>query len=144
MNRNSNPPPLLAVRAFIEDADGKILILKRAPDDEYGDMWCLPGGKVDYGQTAEEAIIREVEEETSLKCISAQFLFYMDGLPEIDGEKHYLTLFFKCQVSGNLGINSESSEFAWVEPGNLSDFHFAFRNHLAIRDYFNIRLSLNA
>ena len=38
--------PLLAVRAIIQNEDDGILLLKRASKDEYGDLWCLPGGKV--------------------------------------------------------------------------------------------------
>lgn len=140
MIRNSNPPPLIAVRAFIEDADGKILILKRAPDDEYGDMWCLPGGKVDYGQTAEEAIIREVEEETSLECTSAQFLFYMDGLPRSEDEKHYLTLYFSCHVAGNITLNEESSFYVWVGMKELGQYSIAFGNEKAIKRFWNDHL----
>jgi mutator protein MutT len=137
MIRNSNPTPLLAVRAIIEDTDGKILILKRAPDDEYGNMWCLPGGKVDFGQTAEEAIKREVEEETSLECTSAQFLFYMDGLPRSEDEKHYLTLYFSCQVGGNIKLNEESSAFTWLGLEEIGKYSIAFGNEKVIKRFWN-------
>ena len=128
-------PPLLAVRAFIRDDTGKILILKRASNDMYGDLWCLPGGKVDYGQTAEEAIVREVKEETLLECTSAKFLFYMDGLPIEPDDKHYLTLFFRCEVNGKLRLNRESSELAWIEPNKLDQYEFAFGSDKAIIAY---------
>ena len=136
MNSTELPPPLLAVRAFIRDDAGKILILKRASDDMYGDLWCLPGGKVDYGQTAEEAVIREIQEETSLNCTSVNFLFYMDGLPVTPGDKHYLTLFFSCEVNGNIRLNRESSELAWTEPNNLDQYEFAFGSDKAIEAYW--------
>ena len=132
----NTPPPLLAVRAFIRDESGKILILKRASGDMYGDLWCLPGGKLDYGQTAEEAIVREVKEETSLKCTSTQFLFYMDGLPVEPEDKHYLTLFFSSEVNGEITLNHESSELAWIVPNNLDQYEFAFGSDKAIEAYW--------
>jgi len=127
------PPPLLAVRAIIRDDLGKILILKRATGDAYGDLWCLPGGKVDYGQSAEEAMTREIREETSLGTYSIQFLFYLDGLPKMPGDKHYLTLLFSCLAKGNIKLNSESSEFAWVGLGDMEHYEFAFDNDKAVR-----------
>ena len=104
--------PLLAVRAIIQNEVNEILLLKRASKDAYGDMWCLPGGKVDFGQRAEEAIVREIQEETSLICSSSEFLFYKDGLPQNPGENHYLTLYFYCKATGTIELNKESSEFA--------------------------------
>ena len=137
MKQDRNPRPLLAVRAIIEDKEGRILILKRAPEDEYGSLWNLPGGKVDYGQTAEEALIREVKEETSLECSSAQFIFYMDGLPQTKGEKHYLSLFFKCEIEGTVKLDEESSTFKWVRPIEINRYNMAFRNDEAILLYLS-------
>jgi 8-oxo-dGTP diphosphatase len=139
MKQDANPRPLLAVRAIIEDKEGRILILKRAPEDEYGTLWNLPGGKVDYGQTAEEALIREVLEETSLECTSCRFLFYMDGLPETEGERHYLTLFFlcACEFDADIRLNEESSAYLWIETGRISDFRFAFKTENALNRFWN-------
>lgn len=140
--KQNNYTPLLAVRAFILDNDGQVLILKRAAEDEYGDLWCLPGGKVDFSQTAEEAIIREIQEETSLVCISAQFLFYMDGLPEEPNDNHYLTLFFECKVKGSLRLNHESSEFSWIGPEDIDIYKFAFDSDEAIQSFWSNKVSL--
>jgi mutator protein MutT len=138
MKQDANSRPLLAVRAIIENKKGKILILKRAANDEYGSLWNLPGGKVDFGQTAEEALIREVKEETSLECASCQFLFYMDGLPETEGEKHYLTLFFfcVCEFEGDIRLNEESSTWTWIEPDEIHLYKLAFRNEKALNRYW--------
>ena len=60
------------------------LLLKRT-SAEYGG-WCLPGGKVDYGQEALDAVKNELIEETSLILDHAQFLFYQDSLPQAPGK----------------------------------------------------------
>ncbi len=127
--------PLLAVRAIIQNEAKEILLLKRASKDAYGDMWCLPGGKVDFGQTAEEAIVREIQEETSLICSSSEFLFYKDGLPQNPDENHYLTLYFYCQADGTIELNEESSEFAWVGLEELGKYDIAFNNDDAIKSF---------
>ena len=128
--------PLLAVRAIIKNEVDKILLLKRASNGAYGDMWCLPGGKVDFGQTAEEAIVREIQEETSLICSSSEFLFYKDGLPQNPGENHYLTLYFYCQATGTIELNKESSEFAWLGLEELGNYDIAFNNDDAIKSFW--------
>ena len=128
--------PLLAVRAIIFNDEKRILLLKRASSDEYGNLWCLPGGKIDFGETAEETIAKEVREETSLSCNSVKFLFYQDNLPTRPGEKHYLTLYFKCSVDGQIKLNHESSNFVWADQSELNKYDIAFRNDEAMRKYW--------
>ena len=41
----------------------------------------MPGGKIDYGETVEQAARKELREETALECIAARFLFHQDSLP---------------------------------------------------------------
>ena len=53
--------------------DGKILLIKRGVKP-YKDFWALPGGHVDFDETVEEAVVREIKEETSLDVISLKFL----------------------------------------------------------------------
>ena len=88
---------------------------------------------MDYGQTAVEALNREILEETSLDINSTQFLFYMDGLPKEAGDKHYLTLIFSCLVKGSIKLNDESSAFNWVGLGDINRYKFAFDNDMIIK-----------
>jgi mutator protein MutT len=128
--------PILAVRAIILNEDNRILILKRTVSSEYGDLWCLPGGKIDFGQTATKAISREVKEETSLICTAVKFLFYLDSLPQNLDQDHYLTLYFQCRVKGKIKLNRESSEFTWIVPKQINKYDIAFDNDNAIKKYW--------
>ncbi len=128
--------PIPVVRLIVKDDQGRVLILRRANSVHATGSWCLPGGKVDYGNTVEEAATRELEEETSLVCHSLRFLFYQDSLPPEPGEMHCINLYFECEASGNLVLNQESSEYAWIEPSDLKGYEIAFRNDLALLRYW--------
>lgn len=121
---------------IISDKDGKVLILKRART-AYGEGgWCLPGGKVDYGELVEQAVFKELREETALECESARFLFFQDSLPPEPGSMHCINLYFECAVSGDPTMNPESSEWAWIGPDQLDEYDIVFRNDEALTRYW--------
>lgn len=128
--------PIPVVRAVIVDGAGRVLLLQRA-NTSYGQgAWCLPGGKIDYGQNVSEALVREVREETDLEVQSAEFLLLQDSLPTEPGGMHCINLYFRCCANGELRLNDESSAFAWVTADNLDDYDIAFRNDEALRAHF--------
>jgi ADP-ribose pyrophosphatase YjhB (NUDIX family) len=131
--------PIPAVRGFIEDSYGRVLILRRS-NTRYGEgAWCLPGGKVDYGQTVESAAAVELREELSLELVRAEFLFYQNSLPpDLDG-LHYINFYFHCVTRGEISLNDESSEFAWIGPEDVDQYALVFKNDEAIRRYFSER-----
>lgn len=90
--------------------DGTVLAVSRRDDPT---MMGLPGGKVDPGETPEEAAARELKEETGLDCISLQRVFVAD-----DGE--YVTTTFACQVTGQIE-SDEEGVIRWVQPNVLID-----------------------
>lgn len=128
--------PVATVRIILPDAAGKVLVLKRQMAEHGLGAWCLPGGKVEHGETVEDAVAAELREETSLECVSARFLFYQDSLPPEPGGMHCINLYFECTVSGELRLNDESSEFAWIGPEDLDRYEIVFRNDLGLRRYW--------
>ncbi len=130
-------PPVAVVRAIIRNAAGSVLVLKRDAADRGGGLWCLPGGKVDYGETLEAAVAREVAEETSLVCTAVRFLFYQDSLPLTAGGMHGINLYFACDVEGELRLSSESSAHVWLAPAELPRLRMAFRNDEGLARYFD-------
>jgi len=128
--------PVPVVRLIIPNAEGKVLLLRRSGAAYANQAWCLPGGKIDYEQTAEEAVRRELREETELTPTSIRFLFYQDSLPLRTGGMHCINLYFECDVSGNIALNDESSEYAWIGPSDLESYDVAFRNDEALARYW--------
>lgn len=116
----------VAVHAFIQK-DGKFLVTKRKSTDGYmPGVWDLPGGTVEVGETVEQALVREVTEETGLVVrIGAPLSAYttLDSLPE----RQNVAIIYACDwVSGDV-VLTEHDEFRFVtreELAKLECIHF--------------------
>lgn len=125
--------PIPTVDIIIELPKGIVLIERKNPP--YG--WAIPGGFVDYGETVEQAAIREAKEETSLDVeLIRQFHVYSD--PKRDKRKHTLSVVFIARAKGepkadddaiNTGVFNQTSL-----PANL-----CFDHDQILDDYFNDR-----
>ena len=101
--------------------------------------WEVPGGRVNFGETIENALIREIREETCLKIKINKFLGYGQGLscPHKDGTtRHRFILYFECDIaSGKLKLNEyEAKEHKWV---TWNEFKKLKPLSKPIKDFFN-------
>ena len=128
--------PYLAVRAIITDESGKVLILKRSNTIQEDGKWCLPGGNIEYGETADEAVVREIKQETSLNCTDTNFLFFLESLPSEESELHYVNFVYQCSAEGKVKLNYESSDYAWINLAGLPDYNIAFKNDEILSRYW--------
>lgn len=128
--------PIPAARLIVADRQGRVLILRRAAGTHSAGRWCLPGGKVDYGDTVEAAARRELMEECGLDCRELRFLFYQDSLPAIPGDMHCINLYLACRADGQVQLNSESDQHAWISERQLAEFDLAFRNDDGLKKYW--------
>lgn len=137
MNVPNSPVPV--VRLIVPNREGEVLILQRSPCDFAGGLWCLPGGKIDYGDTVEYTIKKELLEETGLECVDYIFLSYQDSLPADPGGMHCLNLYFKCVWKGVPQLNEESSRYVWLSEPELSQYNIAFKNDLALKTFWRMK-----
>jgi len=72
-----------------------------------------------------------------LRCVSARFLFFQDSLPPQPGGMHCVNLYFEVRAEGDLRLNRESSECAWVTPSDVSSYQIVFGNDEALEKYWN-------
>ena len=130
--------PVPVVRLILTDEEGRVLFLRRA-ETAYGDGgWCLPGGKVDYGETVEQSALKELHEETALEASNPRFLFFQDSLPTEPGSMHCINFYFECEAEGDLEMNPESSDWAWIGADDLGSYEIVFRNEEGLRRYWRM------
>ena len=91
--------PSAAVACFIRNEVSELLVVRRAKDPAKGTL-DLPGGFVDLHESAEEAVRREVKEETGLDVKSSKYLFSIPNIYLYSGfEVHTEDLFFECYAT---------------------------------------------
>jgi mutator protein MutT len=88
-----------ATVAFILNDRNELLVATRAHEPATGTL-DLPGGFIDMDETAEEAVIREVNEETGLDITRVKYLFSLPNIYLFSGfEVHTIDLFFRCETT---------------------------------------------
>jgi 8-oxo-dGTP diphosphatase len=110
--------PQLAVSAAIF-RDGKVLLVRRARSPAKG-FYSLPGGRVEYGESLDAALHREVDEETGLKIEIVGLAGWREVLPQNAGAGHYLILSFAARwLAKEPVLNEEHDDFKWLAPDAL-------------------------
>lgn len=109
----------------IQNKQGQILIAKRAASAHQGGLWEFPGGKVDAGESLQQALRRELKEELAIEVVHSEPLIqirhdYPDKSVFLDVHK---VTDFVGDAKGN-----EGQPIIWVEPGNLKSFEFPAAN----------------
>lgn len=118
--------PAAAVVAFITNDKEEVLVCRRAGEPAAG-TWDLPGGFADCDETAEEAVAREVKEETGLEVTEVRYLFSLPNIYPYSGfDVHTLDLFFECRVrpGGIPEARDDAAELFFVPFSVLSPGRF--------------------
>ena len=132
MTSYSNPK--VTVDGVVVEGDSIVLIKRLNPPFE--GMWALPGGFVDLDETVEEAVVREVEEETGLK-VKVDKLVGVYSDPMRDPRRHTISVCFLCgKVGGVLKAGSDSKKAAWFKLDALPKL--AFDHKEIVNDAFSL------
>lgn len=125
--QDADAPPansiVVAVTAFILDNAGQLLMIRRTDND----LYAIPGGAQEIGETISQTVVREVVEETGITVeVTGLVGIYSDPEHVIaftDGEvRQEFSICFRARpVGGELRTSSESKEVRWVEPNRLDE-----------------------
>jgi phosphoglycolate phosphatase-like HAD superfamily hydrolase/ADP-ribose pyrophosphatase YjhB (NUDIX family) len=108
-------PPIVTVGALIFDAAGEVLMVRT---HKWSNLWGIPGGKIKWGETATEALRREVKEETNLIITDIEFVLVQDCIhsKEFYRDAHFVLLNYTCRTAETtlVKLNDEAREFRWT------------------------------
>jgi len=118
LDRNSrkNQRPIATVGALIHDGKGKVLMVRT---HKWSDLWGIPGGKIERGESSIDALKREILEETALSIDQIQFVMVQDSIdsPEFMRPEHFILLNYLAQSnSTEVTLNDEAETFQWLPP----------------------------
>lgn len=111
----------VVVAVVVRDESGRVLLIERTDND----LWALPGGAQDLGETTRQAALREVVEETGLTVEITGIVGIYSGPRHViaydDGEvrQEFSIVFAARPVAGRLRPSGESRRVHWVEPAEL-------------------------
>ena len=116
------PLPLVHVSAVaLVDVDGRVLLAQRPEGKPMAGLWEFPGGKIESGETPEQALIRELQEElaidTAESCL-APIAFASHGYDSF----HLVMLLFACRKWTGSPRAVEGGALQWVRPNRLRNF----------------------
>ncbi len=126
MGQPRNPYPTVDI--IVEVGDRIVLIERKNPP--YG--WALPGGFVEYGESYEEAALREAREETGLD-VELLCQMHLYSSPERDPRFHTATLVFIARASGQPRGGDDAARARLFDPENLPPLAF---DHRRIIDHY--------
>lgn len=128
-----------AASAIVVNGEGEILLHRRADND----LWALPGGGMEFGESIADTVVREVREETGLdvrpKYVVAVYSDPKHVFAYDDGEvRQEFSVCVACEMlGGELVMSDESRELRWVHPDAIEGLPMHPRIRVRIDDYVN-------
>jgi phosphoglycolate phosphatase len=108
--------PIVTVGAVIFDSRGKALMLRT---HKWSNLWGIPGGKIKFGESSEDALRREIKEETNLDVRDIRFVLVQDCIhsKEFYRDAHFVLLNYTCVADNpsEVVLNDEAEEFQWLD-----------------------------
>ncbi len=108
-------PPISTVGALIFNSAGEVLMVRT---HKWSNLWGIPGGKIKWGESSEDALRREIKEETDLDITDIAFVLVQDCIhsKEFYRDAHFILLNYTCRCVGEpqVRLNEEAREFRWL------------------------------
>jgi mutator protein MutT len=118
MTTIADQPIVIGVGAAVVDGT-QLLLVRRGREPGKG-LWAVPGGKVRFGETLEEAAAREVAEETGLHVVIGDLIWAGESIGD---HGHIVLIDFLAEVTeGDLESGDDAEEAEWVEITDLGDW----------------------
>lgn len=112
---------VLVSAVALVDRDGRVLLARRPEGKSMAGLWEFPGGKVEAGETPENALIRELQEELAIDTW-ASCLAPLTFASHTYESFHLLMPLFVCRKWQGTPVSQEGQALKWVRPAELRDY----------------------
>jgi nucleoside triphosphatase len=131
--------PEPTVGALIFNSEGKLFLMK---SHKWHDAYVIPGGHIELGETAEDALRREIKEETALDIYDVEFLCVQEFIndPAFWKMRHFIFLDYACKTDAtDVVLNSEGHDHIWVTLDEAKDLNIDSYTRNVISRYLEKR-----
>ena len=107
--------PEPTVGALIFNADGKLFLMR---SHKWRGKWVVPGGHIELGETMEQALRREIREETGLEIRDIEFICFQEFIHDerFWRRRHFIFFDYACRTdSTEVVLNDEAQDYAWID-----------------------------
>jgi nucleoside triphosphatase len=135
--------PLTTVGALVVNPSGQVLIAKTT---KWKGTWGVPGGKVEWGETLEAALIREFQEEVGLELTKVRFGLLQEAVidSQFMREAHFIMInYYAFSATETITPNEEIEEWAWVTPQQGLKYPLNTYTRVLIEDYLQREIYIN-
>lgn len=136
--------PLTTVGALVTNAQGLVLIVRTV---KWNGAWGVPGGKVEWGETLEDSLLREFREEVGLELEQVRFALLQESID--DGQFHrrahfVLLNYYAFTAQSTITPNHEIKEWAWVSPQEALTYSLNSYTRVLVEHYRENALNLRS
>ena len=110
-------PKIRCVGAIVNDDTGRLLLVRRGHEPEAG-RWSLPGGRVNAGESDQQAVVREVHEETGLWVEPGALVGAVER-PAPGGAVFDIYDYAASVSDGRLVAGDDAADARWIDPGDI-------------------------
>lgn len=137
---NDKPSFLVGQKAFIVNTKRQVLIIKRHNKSTQSGKWDFPGGRIEFGESLRNSLIREVKEEAGLTIQKVSIpLSITSFMRDIDTNTQIVRIVYLCKTKGKVKISEEHAQEIWINPTTYrkydfiaKDYIYAFQNYLKL------------
>lgn len=127
--------PIPTVGGLIFNQEDEVLMIRT---HKWSDLWGIPGGKIQWGETSGAALEREILEETNLRVSEIEFVLVQDCISsrEFYRDAHFLLLNYTCRAQSpcEVRLNEEAQEWRWVSLEKVFDLPLNMPTQFLLRE----------